>query len=82
MPVYLVPSSYQSTPKVGHSFSPQVSSGIVQLDKTDSREAVLPEVLRGGEVKVTSMGALLPDSFGPGSEEMMRDTEEGSPVML
>lgn len=27
-------------------------------------------------LKVTSMGALLPDSFGPGSEEMLKEFEE------
>lgn len=62
MPVYLVPSSYIPTPSQSTTSSTE-SSGA-------------PETLRG--VKITSMGMLLPDSFGPGSEEMKREFEEVS----
>lgn len=63
MPVYLVPASYSPT-------SSQTTTSLADFPGNGT------QMLRG--VKITSMGTLLPDSFGPGSDEMKREFEEVS----
>lgn len=68
MPIYLVPASYRLQP-CELSISPQGA--------LEGGGGEIPMAATGLEgVKVTSMGALLPDSFGPGSEEMLKEFEE------